>query len=195
MRFTLLLATTFLGIVPASASLINFTFTQGLGSVDVVGSNSNLVWTAEFDLLTHPASPFTTPSGGSGPFTAVGTPIINWSGDMILSIVDATVFDTSSGLTWTVDQGPAGGHLLAQGTSKCPQPCSDFANDFQNYGIPNPGFRLASTLDTWQGVAVTENAVPEPGGIMLTLFGGLVLITRIAAGRRKSMRSRLDCCP
>jgi hypothetical protein len=35
-------------------------------------------------------SPF-TPSGGSGPFTSVGTPIINQSGDMLGQIGGATV--------------------------------------------------------------------------------------------------------
>jgi|ERR1700735_4189602 hypothetical protein len=45
---------------PASASLNDFTFTQGLGSADVIGTTSNIVWTAQFDLLTHSASSFTS---------------------------------------------------------------------------------------------------------------------------------------
>ena len=58
----------------------------------------------------------------------------------------------------------------------CAQPCSASATGDQQYGLLPPffGFRSATALDTWSGVAVASSA-PEPGRVMLAMLGGLAL--------------------
>jgi hypothetical protein len=186
-RFTFLLAVASLAIGPASASLITLTYNESLSVLDLSFPTAGIVWTAQFDLATHPISPFLTPSSLTGPFTLLNVPVLNWSGDSIVSIVGASVHDSITSYDWVVDQGPAGGHLLSQGILQCAQPCSDSAADFQNWGVapPNYGFRLDMVVDTWQGIGVGAPAgVPEPATILLTLAGALGLLVKRYGKRR-----------
>jgi hypothetical protein len=181
MRFTFLLAVASLAIEPASASLITLTYNESLAVLDTSFPAAGAVWTAQFDLATHPISPFLTPSSLTGPFTLLNVPVINWSGDTIVSIVGASVHDPITLYDWVMDQGPAGGHVLSPGTVQCAQPCSDSASDFQNWGLasPNYGFRLDTMVETWQGVGLGSPAgAPEPASIVLTMGGALGLLVK-----------------
>jgi hypothetical protein len=192
MRFKVLLAIASLTAAAASASTIQLTFNQDLDSLHAFLDTGGIVWTAQFDLATHPTSPFTTPDSITGPFTVLNVPIINWSGDNIVSIVDASVHDTSTTYSWDVDQGPAGGHVLSQGLFQCHQPCADHITDPQNYGLvsPNYGFRQVTGLDSWRGVGVASTSpVPEPGNVLLIAFAALALIgSRYWIGRREGTK-------
>jgi hypothetical protein len=130
---------------------------------------------AQFDVASHPTQPFTTPSNVTFPFVALSLPTINWSGDRIVSIIDASVHDTLTGFSWAVVQGAG----FMPGTSECAQPCSDSATGAQDWALQPPftGFVTASSVDTWSGVAVASG-VPEPGSLVLTLLGGLALVMK-----------------
>jgi hypothetical protein len=180
MRLTMLLAVACLGISPASAGLIHFTFDQSVAGLleSSPSAATTVIWMAQFDVASHPTQPFTTPSNVTFPFIALSLPTINWSGDRIVSIVDASVHDTLTGFSWIVLQGPG----FFPGTSQCTQPCSDSAMGAQLWGLStNNGDVTASTLDTWSGVAVAGGApggVPEPGSFGLALLGGLALVMK-----------------
>ena len=180
-----------MSISSASAALINFTFTEFVGGLDDGPSPATtLVWPAQFDLTTHPTQPFTTPGNVTTPFTALNLPTINWSGDTILSITDATVHDNSSGLTWAVNQG--GGQPFQGAKFMCAQPCSDQATGTQQWGIVNAnGFRNATAVDTWSGVGVASG-VPEPGSLMLAMLGGMALVMKRYVRFARSGTFQLD---
>jgi hypothetical protein len=184
MRLIMILAVACLGISPASAGLIHFTFDQSVAGLleNSPVAATTLIWMTQFDLTTHPTQPFTTPSNVTTPFAALSLPTINWSGDRVVSIIDASVHDNFTGFSWAVVQGAG----FLPGTSQCTQPCADSATGPQDWALlpPSAGFVFASTADTWSGAAVASG-VPEPGSLVLALLGGLALAMK---GQQRYLR-------
>jgi hypothetical protein len=78
--------------------------TGGTGNGDDWSSTTIWAWTAQFDLATHPVSPFTTPSPSvAGFLTPTGVPTILWSGDRMVSIHDTPLHDNLTNISWGLD--------------------------------------------------------------------------------------------
>ena len=181
---------------PCNAEVITLTYNQAVGGLEGLPADAVVVWTATFDLSTHPVNPFVLVSQPAGR-VYVGpaqSPSISWSGDAISSILPNTPI-YFMGIKFYVFYSaiPPGDTY----ESPCNQPCSPgrpsvlatYAS-YNNYSWttshPNT---LATNQSSLSAVSTTPNPVPLPGTLTLVIIGGLTLVLKHYFPRLKDVMS------